>query len=126
MGQRHQVFIIARIRTAQGETYYRCVGALHHQWCYGTLPLFAASRFLILIKQKDNTAVVREELRLIQGRYGRWKELPEIPHVPLPYTAFLLASSWTTDYEDPLNPYASGISFRNSVLPAGMGSTEGG
>lgn len=53
MCQRHQVFIIARILTAQGEKHYRCVGALHHQWCYGNLSFLGAHRFLTLIKQTD-------------------------------------------------------------------------
>lgn len=46
---------------------------------------------------------------------------PKIHNVPLPYTT-LLASSWTTDYGNPLEPYASGISF----LPADMESSQGG
>lgn len=126
MGRRHQVFIIARVLTADGEKHYRCVGAFHHQWCYETLPISAAARLLTLIKQKDNAEIIREELRLIQGKYGRWRQSPRVPKVPLPYTTFLLASSWTTDYGDPLLSYASGISFNNDVKPADMGSTEGG
>jgi hypothetical protein len=50
---------------------------------------------------------------------------PRIPDVPCPYTAFLLASSWTTDL-DPGMLYTSGTTFKNSVLPASMGSTDGG
>ena len=126
MGQRHQAFIIALVRTAQGKKHYRCVGAFHHQWCYGNLPLLAAYRFLTLIKQKDNAQIIREDLRLIEGKYGRWKQVPKTPAVPLPYTTFLLGSSWTTDFENTLEPYASGISLRNSVLHADMGSTGGG
>ena len=126
MGQRHQAFIIARVLTAHGEKHYRCVGAFHHQWCYETLPLSAAARFLTLIQQKDNAEIIREELRLIQGKYGRWRRSPEIPKVPLPYTTFLLASSWNMDYEDLLLPYVSGTCFSNDVQWADMGSTQGG
>jgi hypothetical protein len=126
MGQRHQVYIIALILSAQGEKHYRCVGGFHHQWCYGNLPLLAARRFLTLIKQKDNAEIIREDLRLIEGKYGRRKQAPKIPAIPLPYTTFLLGSSWTIDFENALEPYASGVSFSNAVLPADMGSTQGG
>jgi len=78
-----------------------------------------------LIKQKDNAEIIREDLRLIEGKYGRRKQAPKIPAVPLPYTTFLLGSSWTTDFENTLEPYASGISLSNSVLHADMGSTQG-
>ncbi|KAJ7667919.1 hypothetical protein DFH06DRAFT_1183916 [Mycena polygramma] len=124
MGQRHQVFVVARV-AARGtsDPRYRCVGAYHHQWCYGRLPLKAARRFITLIKQKDNAELVREELRSIQGKYGLGETEPRMPSVPCPYTTFLLASAWCVDLEAPV--YGSGVSFQNSVLDAKMGSTEG-
>ncbi|KAJ7179891.1 hypothetical protein C8R43DRAFT_379092 [Mycena crocata] len=125
MGQRHQVFILARV-LAHGEPVprYRCIGALHHQWCYGRLPLKAAKRFTSLMKQKDNAEIIREELRLIQGKYGPAETEPLLPEVPCPYTAFLLASAWCVDLDPELH-YASGGSFKNSLLDAKMGSTHG-
>ena len=125
MGQRHQAFIIARVvpyGSPPGGDRYRCVGALHHQWCYGRLPLKAATRFMTLIKQEDNATVIQEELRAIDGLYGRHHDDPPIPDIPCPFTHFLLRSTWSTELGDGAHPYTS------NTLPmdAGMGSTEGG
>ncbi|KAJ6599201.1 hypothetical protein DFH09DRAFT_28564 [Mycena vulgaris] len=123
MGQRHQVFIVARV-AAHNTTVprYRCVGAYHHQWCYGRLPLMATRRFLSLVKQKDNAKIVEEEIRALQGKYSLGKTKPSLPAVPCPYTLFLLASAWCVDLE---GYYASGVSFENGMLDANMGSSGG-
>ncbi|KAJ7742508.1 hypothetical protein DFH07DRAFT_836669 [Mycena maculata] len=127
MGQRHQVFMVARVALRGATTTrYRCVGAFHHQWCYGRLPLKAARRFITLIKQKDNAEIVKDELRAIQGKYGSSADTsePKFPDIPCPYSTFLLASAWCVDLEGP-NYYASGVSFQNSVLETTMGSADG-
>ncbi|KAJ7276309.1 hypothetical protein B0H12DRAFT_1005119 [Mycena haematopus] len=124
MGQRHQIFLVARVAMRSiAEPRYRCLGAYHHQWCYGRLPLIAARRFLTLIKQQDNVELVREELRALQGNYGEGTTEPRMPNVPCPYTTFLMASAFCVDLESPF--YGSGVSFRNSVMQAHMGSTDG-
>ncbi|KAF7352889.1 hypothetical protein MVEN_01256200 [Mycena venus] len=46
-----------------------------------------------------------------------------MPDVPCPYTTFLMATAWCVDLEEPI--YGSGVSFKNSVMEAHMGSTEG-
>ena len=74
MGQRHQVFLIARLvphGSTDGKAYYRCVAARHHQWCYGTLPLAATYRFVTLLKNPNNVEIIRDELRRAQNAYGR-------------------------------------------------------
>jgi hypothetical protein len=128
MGQRHQAFVIARV-IPHGETraYYRCISALHHQWCYGRLPLLATRRFLALVKQKDNAEIIREEIRSLHGKYGRWKHSPKMPGVPSYYIGFLLASAWNLDFDERENgAYVSGGSLNNALLSANMGSSEGG
>ena len=129
MGQRHQAFIVARL-VPHGETkpYYRCIAALHHQWCYGCLPLRAARRLLTLVKQKDNAKIISEEIRLLQGKYGRCKRQPKMPEVPSPYIGFLLASAWNFDFggETPFWVYTSGGSLDNILRSADVGSSEGG
>ncbi|KAJ7047474.1 hypothetical protein C8F04DRAFT_9306 [Mycena alexandri] len=125
MGQRHQAFLIARVAAHNATATaarYRCVGAYHHQWCYGRLPLMAARRFLTLVKQKDNAEIIREQLRTIQGKYGIGETEPRMPAVPCPYPTFLLASAFCLDLEA---GYASGVSFQNGVLDAEMGSGDG-
>ena len=125
MGQRHQVYIIARITPhgkPLGETRYRCIAALHHQWCYGRLPLRAATRCITLIKQKENAEIIREEINNIHGLYGTFRTAPKLPVVPCPFTHFLMHSAWTSDLNDPKDLYESDA----AVLPAGMGTTQGG
>ncbi|KAI0045830.1 hypothetical protein FA95DRAFT_1560805 [Auriscalpium vulgare] len=122
MGQRHQAFVIARVRPhgdASTPPKYRCIAAFHHQWCYGTLPLRATMRFITLLKQDDNAELVRAELATLHGKYGRWGEEPRIPKVPADFVAFLLATSWSVALESE-DGYASGISFANDVLYADM------
>ncbi|CDO75624.1 hypothetical protein BN946_scf184840.g7 [Trametes cinnabarina] len=93
MGQRHQAFLIARVGVGNR---HRCVAALHHQWCYGTLPLRAARRFVTLVKQKDNAAVVRGELRALDNvKDGDDFESP----TPCPYSRFLLWTAFSVDLE---------------------------
>lgn len=140
MGQRHQAFIIARV-VAHGDTkaYYRCLGAIHHQWyatetilplvlmipacrCYGLLPLRAVDRFLTLAKNPINAVIIREEIKSVQGQYGRNAE-PKIPDVPLPYSIFLLSSAFNCDFEE---SYISGGPFEHGLLSARMGCWDGG
>ncbi|KAJ6599168.1 hypothetical protein DFH09DRAFT_1389279 [Mycena vulgaris] len=126
MGQRHQVFIVARVAAHNTTVHrYRCIGAYHHQWfsnVVSRLPLRAMKRFISLIKQKDNAKIVEEEIRAIQGKYGSGNAQPPLPETPCPYALFLLASAWCVDLE---GHYASGVSFENGMLDANMGSNEG-
>ena len=69
MGQRHQAFLIARVRPIQGPPSYRCVGAFHHQSCQDKAPLRATRRFIRLLQRSENAAVVRGELRALDGKY---------------------------------------------------------
>ncbi|KAE9402181.1 hypothetical protein BT96DRAFT_1017758 [Gymnopus androsaceus JB14] len=104
MGQRHQAFIVARVvphGSTDGKAYYRCLGAWHHQWCYGSLPL---------------------QVKSVQGKYGCHGETPDIPKVPCPYSVFLLASAFNFDLEE---NYTSGGLFEQGLLPAGMGCWDG-
>ncbi|SJL09184.1 uncharacterized protein ARMOST_12560 [Armillaria ostoyae] len=114
MGQRSQTFAIAKV-VPYGETkaYYRCVAAWHHQWCYGILPLLAARRLLTLLEQRENAEIVLDELRRLQGQYGR-QESQDIPW-----------SAWNVDINNPFKSYFHRASFQGSLLPADMLSGEG-
>ena len=124
MGQRHQAFVLARlVPHGQTKAYYRCIAALHHQWCYGRLPLKATHRFFTLVKQKDNAEIIREEIRLLQGKYGRYDCHPKMPEIPSPYIGFLLASAWSFDFDKaPEAVYSSDV----FAFSADMGSCKGG
>ncbi|KAI0321732.1 hypothetical protein OF83DRAFT_1168141 [Amylostereum chailletii] len=123
MGQRHQIFLIARVRPhgdVNTQPRYRCVAVLHQQWCYGRLPLKGARRFMTLVSQEDNAKIVSSELDAIQGKYGSCgEEEPKIPHTPCPYLSYLLATSWCVDLDTAIEaPYATGQIFQNDMLPA--------
>ncbi|KAI0722013.1 hypothetical protein C8T65DRAFT_629987 [Cerioporus squamosus] len=114
MGQRHQAFLIARVRPHGTPPDHpgnrRCIAALHHQWCYGTLPLRAMRRLVTLISQPDNAAIVRAELRAIQGKFDG----------TCPFIATLLLSAWTVDLEEDSFYASSG-----RLLSAYMGCWDG-
>ncbi|KAF8146328.1 hypothetical protein K438DRAFT_1990863 [Mycena galopus ATCC 62051] len=48
-----------------------------------------------------------------------------MPDVPCPYSTFLMGSAWYINLEVLVYVYASGVSFKNSVIDAHVGSTEG-
>lgn len=128
MGQRHQAFLIARVRPKHGEPAYRCIAACHHQFCAGVLPLRAVYHFLRLITQSENAAIVRTELHEIDGKYGRSRQDGgRMPQVPCPYSVSLLATAWTTNLDPSIgSPQYDGFTLRHAVLDATMGCWGGG
>ncbi|KAF5338848.1 hypothetical protein D9758_015572 [Tetrapyrgos nigripes] len=133
MGQRHQVFLIARLvphGSTTGQAYYRCIAAHHHQWCYGTLPLKGTRRFLALLKNENNAEIIRDEIRRAQGVYGRNvigtdERGPLMPLMPCPYALFLLTQAWDSDFGDVKHPYMSGAGLDSGVLSPNMVSFGG-
>ena len=128
MGQRHQVFLIARI-IPHGETHakYRCVAALYHHWCYGSLPLCATRRLLTLLKKPEHVKIVAEEIRSLDGEYGRWRVAPEMPRVPCVFSSFLMYSAFNYDLQDdPQDSYVNHSTFGFEFLNPNMGSFEAG
>ncbi|EJF63079.1 hypothetical protein DICSQDRAFT_103597 [Dichomitus squalens LYAD-421 SS1] len=126
MGQRHQAFLIARVRPHGSPPNYpgqrRCIAAVYHQWCFDQAPLEAARRFVNLINNSENLSVVRAELRALEGQYGpHGEEEPCIPNYPCPYTASLLGSAWTTDLAAGRRMYASGLTLEHNIMPAWVG-----
>ncbi|EMD41070.1 hypothetical protein CERSUDRAFT_121640 [Gelatoporia subvermispora B] len=127
MGNRHQVFVIARVRP-RGAAHdsgikYRCIAALHHQWCSDTDPLEATRSFFDLVKQKENAEIIRAEIRSIDGKYDGPGFRSKMPRVPCSFTASLLAFAWNVDMERG-QFYLSG-KWPSSLLPASMGTWQG-
>jgi hypothetical protein len=91
MGARHQAFLIARVATQTGGNAfrYRCVGAIHHQYCYAERPLHAAHRLKRLAEQKDNASLILEDLR----RYSERNQ--EDPEHPCPYAEWILLNAFS-------------------------------
>lgn len=95
MGQRHQAFLVARVVVGPDEpAEYRCVAAVHHQWCYGSLPLRAVYRFYQIAKQNVNAALLREDLRMYAYRSAT------NPEFPCQYAALLLQTAWGVGLDD--------------------------
>ena len=128
MGQRHQVFAIARVPNRDKKFRYRCVAAYQHQWCYGYKPLQATKRFMTLLKQPDNGDIVRAELFRfwpVPHIMASPEDNPYKEEVPCPYIAALLAMSWDVELTAEA-PYLTGIEFRETVLEANKASCDGG
>ena len=131
MGQRHQVFLIARVRPHGSPPDHpgrrRCIAACHHQWCYASLPLAATRRLVTLLKNPENALIIREELRAIDGKYGAYGAAPpNIPDIPCPFVASILCCAWTTDLDRGDDLYTSGTILTQDILSAGMGCWDGG
>ncbi|KAJ3543041.1 hypothetical protein NMY22_g3276 [Coprinellus aureogranulatus] len=113
MGQRHQLFLIARVRETPGDPKkYRCVATFHHQWCYGSLPLRCVSRFKHLASVKANADLIRRDLD------GYHLGVQRSSEIPCPYISFLGGMAFSIDIE---RGYYSSIVY----LPATMGCFDG-
>ncbi|KAF9555370.1 hypothetical protein CPC08DRAFT_753139 [Agrocybe pediades] len=113
MGQRHQAFVIAR----QGQRY-RCIAALHHQWCYGRGPLRAAAQFLSLVQQPQNAWIIHKEL---DEHTASSLDHDDDIAIPCPFTNYLLSLAFSVNLE----PDQESVSSRVSAYPVDYGSTTG-
>ncbi|WAO92210.1 hypothetical protein NCS54_00970600 [Fusarium falciforme] len=59
MGQRHQLFVIARVGK-----HYRSLAAVHHQWLYGVSALRSCLRLLRIFSDPGNRLALKHELDL--------------------------------------------------------------
>ncbi|ESK85393.1 hypothetical protein Moror_5922 [Moniliophthora roreri MCA 2997] len=123
MGNRHQVFLIARLvphsnsaSNKNTRSYYRCITAHHNQNCCGRQPLSAVRRFINLLQNPDNAEIIRDELRRAQGRYGRQGRRPHVHALGFPYAQYLLTQAWDMDLDHPENPHASGAGLESDVI----------
>ncbi|KAG9219118.1 hypothetical protein CCMSSC00406_0001528 [Pleurotus cornucopiae] len=121
MGQRHQIWLIAKVvprDSTDDKAYYRSLGGFHNQWCYGRLPSRAVRRFVDLTKQKDNAEIIQIELDEMQNKYSRNANVKQMPSCPCPYTQFLLGLACCVDLDDFIPTYVSGHSYDGCLLPA--------
>ncbi|CAA7259652.1 unnamed protein product [Cyclocybe aegerita] len=125
MGQRHQVFLIARIVPdgKPSKARYRCIAALHHQWTYGCLALKAVTRFMALVKQRDNSEIIQDEIRSANELYGSLEPQQKLPRVLCPYLQFLACVAWCVNFSG--EPYEAMYAPDSIILPASMASFDG-
>ena len=85
MGQRHQLFVIAKVGGK-----YRCLSAIHHQWLYGFTALRRCKELLLIFQAADNRTPIQQELIWASKQPDSfWKtplnyHLPE-SNIPFPY-----------------------------------------
>ncbi|KAI5462110.1 hypothetical protein BGZ63DRAFT_354729 [Mariannaea sp. PMI_226] len=72
MGQRHQLFVIAKV----GE-HYRSLAAVHHHWLYGMSALRQCLLLLQIFSTEANRPMLRQELAMAE-RHFRDEEPPPI------------------------------------------------
>lgn len=83
MGQRHQLFIIAKFGSR-----YRGLATVHHQWLYGASALRTCNHLLTILSDKTNRDALHHELRVADDFY-KTDPLPEIEdRQPAPFPLF--------------------------------------
>ncbi|KAM0421383.1 hypothetical protein ACHAPT_010918 [Fusarium lateritium] len=74
MGQRHQLFVIARVGK-----YYRPLAAVHHQWLYGASALRSCLRIMRIFSDPSNRLALKHELDLAAIFYKKEPPPPSNP-----------------------------------------------
>lgn len=102
MGQRHQLFIIARILGR-----YRGLAALHHQWSYGSGAVARCSRLLEVFQAPENRIPIQQELLGARSRdeafwnqkfdYAQDDYARRVAPFPFISTALILGGSFDPD-----------------------------
>ncbi|KAL9123949.1 MAG: hypothetical protein Q9217_006673 [Psora testacea] len=95
MGQRHQLFIIARINGK-----YRTLAAVHHQWLYGHTALRRCLGTLQILQDEQNRVPLAEELKIASKRDEELWKAPESRniievHFPFIMTCLILGASFS-------------------------------
>jgi hypothetical protein len=94
MGQRHQLFVIAKIANR-----YRGLAAFHHQWLYGALALERCLRIITIFSAPANRLPIQQELtaaRRFDEEFWTKQRSWEDFEVPFPFitTCLLLGASF--------------------------------
>ncbi|KAM0645678.1 hypothetical protein ACHAO3_009222 [Verticillium nonalfalfae] len=103
MGQRHQLFVIARVGN-----YYRPLAAIHHQWLYGVSALRSCRRLLRIFSDPSNRIALKHELYLAVDFFQKRGpppsdppecEDPERTACPFPFITTYLAVGAAYDFD---------------------------
>ena len=119
MGQRHQLFVIAKINAR-----YRTLCAIHHQWLYGQTALRRCLGALKIFRNPANRIPLQQELIAAQRQdEGFWTAIgkeyyKKNSHVPFPFIATCLITAASFDP-------AEGYFHRVLVEPFYMAYDEG-
>lgn len=117
MGQRHQLFVIAKIAAK-----YRCLAAIHHQWLYGYRALRRLKDILDRFSNPVNWPALRRELRKAQSLPETFWDRPEYQQsiqstfsIPFPFvmTSLTLGASFNAEegYYHRVDPEAFNMKY---------------
>ncbi|KAK0508339.1 hypothetical protein JMJ35_009423 [Cladonia borealis] len=108
MGQRHQLFVIAKVKAR-----YRTLCAIHHQWLYGHTALTRCLGTLKIFQEPRNRLPIQQELIAAQRHddsfwacsdsQNYWKERKN-SHVPFPFIATSLVVGASYDPNGYIHP----------------------
>ncbi|KZV86037.1 hypothetical protein EXIGLDRAFT_753008 [Exidia glandulosa HHB12029] len=104
MGQRHQLFVIARIHGR-----YRCVAAFHSQWLYGGQTITAAARLLRAFENPFNARNIAAEILTLEHNRG----LEGAAEAPCPYLTSIVLNVFRVDFDE-------GVTKTMYILPYGI------
>ena len=101
MGQRHQLFVIARVAAR-----YRCLAAVHHQWLYGNTALRRCRDILKNFSDPRNRWALEEELQMAESfddsfwhlgeDQNLWRDDIQVPF-PFVMTCLILGASFNAE-----------------------------
>ncbi len=116
MGQRHQLFVIAKVNGR-----YRGLSAIHHQWLYGFTAIKQCHRLLKIFQAPENRIALHHELESAQQRDDAfWNTEPSYRQLDLPFpfitTCLVLGASFNPD---------AGYEHSVSILPFNMQYDDG-
>ncbi|KAM5356750.1 hypothetical protein ACJ41O_003396 [Fusarium nematophilum] len=103
MGQRHQLFVIARLGK-----HYRSLAVVHHQWLCGVSALGSCHRLLCIFSDPSNRATLQHELHLAADFFKDSEPPPSSPPgwqnpketaCPFPFITTCLMTGAAYDYE---------------------------
>ncbi|KAL8791509.1 MAG: hypothetical protein Q9213_000126 [Squamulea squamosa] len=92
MGQRHQLFVIAKIRNR-----FRTLAVVHHQWLYEVGPLERCIRLTQIFQAESNRSAIEQELRAAREKDGGFWATKESQPFPCIATCLLVGSSFDPD-----------------------------
>ena len=113
MGQRHQLFVVARVNGR-----YRNLCAIHHQWLYGHTALRRCLGTLKIFADPANRVPIKQELIAAQRHDEDFWTVAEDEdeqeknnHVPFPFIATCLITSASFGPDDGYHHQVSVVSF---------------
>ena len=109
MGQRHQLFVIAKVRNR-----YRGLAAVHNQWLYGGGALQRCYRLLNILQAKENRVPIAQELRGAREQPDAfWSGNDNFQPFPFVATCLTVGSSFDPDvgYQARVHPLAFNTSL---------------